>query len=294
MTTRSKQLIELEKMGRKECKKCGLIKPLDCFRKNKNGNHSSPCKECVNAHRKQKYADDHEWRERLKSSALASYQKRRTAILGQKSTYRTKNRKEINEKQKRARENDPDHFRKLSRASYDKHKEKRAAEKRKDRRKFPEKNREINRRARKKNPEKIRNYQKKYYQQNKKKILNWENEYRKRSPQRNISTRLRNRINTVLRYQQNTSKSGKTEELLGCSVEQLKSWLESQFTNGMNWELFLQGKIHIDHIEPCASFDLTSESEQKVCFNWKNLQPLWAKDNLQKGSKRGKSEPRNQ
>ena len=42
---------------------------------------------------------------------------------------------------------------------------------------------------------------------------------------------------------------------------------------------------HIDHIIPCAFFDLTKASHQRVCFNWQNLQPLWAKDNLSKRDK---------
>jgi hypothetical protein len=51
----------------------------------------------------------------------------------------------------------------------------------------------------------------------------------------------------------------------------------------MNWEN--QGEWHIDHILPCASFDLTKEEEQRKCFHYTNLQPLWAKDNMIKGSK---------
>lgn len=42
---------------------------------------------------------------------------------------------------------------------------------------------------------------------------------------------------------------------------------------------------HIDHIVPCAYFDLTNENHQRVCFNWRNLQPLWKKDNLSKNRK---------
>lgn len=45
------------------------------------------------------------------------------------------------------------------------------------------------------------------------------------------------------------------------------------------------GEWHIDHIKPCASFDLTDPEEQKECFHYTNLQPLWAKDNLNKGAK---------
>ena len=101
---------------------------------------------------------------------------------------------------------------------------------------------------------------------------------------------LRNRINAVLRYNQSNGKRADTEELLGCSLEQVKDWLESQFTEDMTWDAFLAGEIH-DHIRPCASFDLTKKSEQLECFNWKNLQPLWAKDNLEKGAKVEDSNP---
>ena len=53
----------------------------------------------------------------------------------------------------------------------------------------------------------------------------------------------------------------------------------------MTWEDFMNGKIHIDHIRPCASFNLNDPSQQKICFHYTNLQPLWAKDNLRKGTK---------
>ena len=74
-------------------------------------------------------------------------------------------------------------------------------------------------------------------------------------------------------------------ELLGCSREELKEWIENQFTEGMSWEKLGINGIHIDHIRPCASFDLTKEEDVKKCFHFSNLQPLWAKDNLIKGAK---------
>ena len=74
-------------------------------------------------------------------------------------------------------------------------------------------------------------------------------------------------------------------ELLGCSGEELKEWIENQFTEGMSWEKLGINGIHIDHIRPCASFDLTKEEDVKKCFHFSNLQPLWAKDNLIKGAK---------
>jgi hypothetical protein len=78
-------------------------------------------------------------------------------------------------------------------------------------------------------------------------------------------------------------KSAKTLELLGCTVEQLQTFLEAEFTDGMTWENY--GEWHIDHIRPCASFNLADPEEQKKCFHWTNLQPLWALDNIRKGDK---------
>ena len=51
----------------------------------------------------------------------------------------------------------------------------------------------------------------------------------------------------------------------------------------MTWKNY--GKWHIDHIKPFASFDLTEPKQQKLVCNYKNLQPLWAKENLSKGDK---------
>ena len=76
------------------------------------------------------------------------------------------------------------------------------------------------------------------------------------------------------------TKSGHTIDLLGCSIDQLKNHLENQFKPGMSWSNY--GKWHIDHIRPCASFDMRNPKDQKVCFNYKNLQPLWAIQNLTK------------
>ena len=78
-------------------------------------------------------------------------------------------------------------------------------------------------------------------------------------------------------------KKGKTMELTGCSKEELMTHLESKFTQGMTWENY--GEWHIDHMRPCASFNLEDPEEQKKCFHWTNLQPLWAKDNMSKGDR---------
>ncbi len=75
-------------------------------------------------------------------------------------------------------------------------------------------------------------------------------------------------------------KYSNTVNLLGCTIEQLIAHLQKQYQLGMNDQNY--GKWHIDHIKPCSKFDLTKEEEQRKCFHYTNLQPLWAIDNLKK------------
>jgi hypothetical protein len=95
-----------------------------------------------------------------------------------------------------------------------------------------------------------------------------------------LSSYMRNSIGRALR---GNGKSENTTRLIGCSIEFLKQHLESKFTEGMTWLNY--GKWHVDHIKPCVSFDLSKPKEQRKCFHYTNLQPLWAIDNLAKGDK---------
>lgn len=80
-------------------------------------------------------------------------------------------------------------------------------------------------------------------------------------------------------------KADHTMDLLGCSPEFFKRHIESQFQEGMSWENQGKGGWHLDHIIPCDYFDLSDPEQQKICFNYKNLQPLWERDNLSKSNK---------
>lgn len=115
-------------------------------------------------------------------------------------------------------------------------------------------------------------------------ILGIENEYEKRRRKSdlnfNLRCRLRSRLHTALK---GVYKSEHTFDLLGCSIEYLRDYLEKQFEPGMSWDNI--GEWHIDHIIPCSYFDLTDPIQQRICFNFRNLQPLWAKDNQTKSNK---------
>jgi len=105
-------------------------------------------------------------------------------------------------------------------------------------------------------------------------------EYFERNPSAKIAERFRSRLASMISKQKGT-KSASSLELLGCSYEELKKHLETQFRDGMTWENY--GNFwHVDHIRPCCAFDLTNSEQQKECFNFKNLRPLLAIENMQK------------
>ena len=145
------------------------------------------------------------------------------------------------------------------------------------------------------NREKISEKKKEYYLDNKEKLLGRQKQYNlENKPKRNayvsnkrktdlafaLTDNLRTRLKQALNGK---NKSKSTLKLLGCTVKYLIQHLEKQFQPGMNWEN--RHLFHIDHIRPCSSFDLTDPKQQSECFNYKNLQPLWAQDNMVKGAK---------
>jgi hypothetical protein len=132
------------------------------------------------------------------------------------------------------------------------------------------------------NPEEYNKKKRETYQNQKDKI----NETRRKTLQRRRNEDPKYRAMMALHcrlYMAVKEKTGKTMELTGCSKEELTVHLESKFTEGMTWDNY--GEWHIDHVHPCASFNLEEPEEQKKCFHWTNLQPLWAADNLAKGDR---------
>jgi len=123
----------------------------------------------------------------------------------------------------------------------------------------------------------------KYNREHKDECLEWHREKRRTDVKFRLTGVLRCRLRMALK---GLTKSASTMEMLGCSTEELKRHLELRWRDGMTWENY-GGKYgwQIDHIIPCASFDLTREEEQRKCFHFSNLQPLWAVDNRAKGTK---------
>ncbi len=96
-----------------------------------------------------------------------------------------------------------------------------------------------------------------------------------------ISVRIRKRVWEAITENQ-TIRKGSFKEICGCDVNKLRSHLESLWDEKMSWENYSHQGWHIDHIRPCSTFLLAEYEQQKICFNWRNLQPMWSQKNLSK------------
>ncbi len=129
---------------------------------------------------------------------------------------------------------------------------------------------------------------KKYYENNKAEISKTRSIYTRKRLKKDAWFRalhkLRCRVYYAIRNEY-SSAARKSTELLGCDFPTLKAHIISLFLPGMTWEKVLSGEIHLDHKIPCSKFDLTITEQQKACFHYTNIQPLWAADNLSKRNK---------
>lgn len=117
----------------------------------------------------------------------------------------------------------------------------------------------------------------------KEKYLERRRDWRKKKYRNDTSYNIMNKMRSSTRHL--AEKKISTSRLLGYSAKQLRDHLHSLFTEGMNWERFLCGEIHIDHIIPSSVFDQTDHVEVKDCWSLDNLRPMWAQDNMSKSNK---------
>jgi light-regulated signal transduction histidine kinase (bacteriophytochrome) len=129
------------------------------------------------------------------------------------------------------------------------------------------------------NKDKIKIQKKIYCESNKDKI----NSYFRNKTKTDIQYKLRKNLRCRLRSAiNNNQKVGSAVKDLGCTIDELKPYLESKFQSGMTWDNWTSDGWHIDHIKPLSSFDLTDRHQFLEACHYTNLQPLWAKDNLLK------------
>ena len=233
-------------METKKCTKCGEVKSLDEFENNKSMRDGkiNSCKSCRSKYHIKWYKKNRE--ERLKY-AKEYQRKNKEKISAYQKEYQIKNREKISAYQK-------EYHKKHWREYYEKNREERLI------------------------------YRREYYKKNKAKILAYDKEYRKIRAEEDYLFKLRTRLRkmTVKAFKKRGwSKNTKTQDILSCSWETAKNHIESQFANGMTWDNNTIDGWHIDHIIPLAS--AKTEEELIKLNHYKNLQPLWAEDNLSKG-----------
>lgn len=132
------------------------------------------------------------------------------------------------------------------------------------------------------NKEELKAKHREWVKEHRKKVSKQANLYDKQRRKIDIKYKLKGNLRKrIIKILHGKNKSLNTMFLIGCEIDYLMYHLQEQFTKGMSWDNY--GDWHIDHIKPCAKFDLSKSEEQQKCFHYTNLQPLWAEDNLRKG-----------
>jgi len=236
----------------KTCKKCLLEKPIESFWKNaryKDGKEAE-CVEC-------------------------------------KKVYLLTKKDSLKESQRKWRDAHPDYQREYSKT------EKSKEYHRQYYRDHAQDYKERQKQRRKDNPEREAVSRRIYIEKNRESVNNYHREWKAKKAQSDPQYKLKINISRRIRYELHTlnrgRKTSRTIELIGCSIEELKVHIESQFAPGMSWENY--GSVwHLDHRIPCAAWDLTNEFESKCCWNYRNLQPMLANENRRKKDKYEESE----
>lgn len=232
--------------GMKVCRKCDQILKIENFGRSKQNKDGlkSYCKSC-------KRAESKKWRDKNKKKCKKYRESIKDKQVEYNKKYRVENKNKIAKKKE----------------------------------KYVAKNKEAIAVQKKiwyeKNKQRILEEKKTYYEENKEKIIAREQMYLKNSITAQIRKKLRSRFYQAVKK---GYKAGSAVRDLGCSVEELKIYLENKFQPGMTWNNY--GEWHIDHIIPLSSFNLTDREQVKMACHYTNLQPLWAEDNLKKWAKK--------
>ena len=142
------------------------------------------------------------------------------------------------------------------------------------------------------NKEKIKKFYKQHYKENKQ----YYKQYNQKSKERiNKYLKQKRQTDSIFKFKSNVrslisssfkrgtnqfSKTAKTEIILGCTIEEFRTYIESKFKIGMSFEN--HGEWHLDHIYPISL--AKSEKEVIKLNHYTNFQPLWAEDNIKKSN----------
>ena len=230
----------------KACTKCNELKPWAKFYKKNNTNdgYAYYCKDCCRTQCRGRYQN---LDEEGKQAHIAAAKKHHKALTPQQ---RTAYKRAYITKMKNER---PE--------QYKKYKKSKAEQKKRQKKRWKEEGGE--------------QWEKYKRRRNKAK-----RKYMKNSPRARMIHNIRKRLSSVIKLKKGR-KLESYSKTIGCTVKRLYGHIENQFTQGMSWENY--GEWHVDHVKPIAKFDLNSLEDVKKINHYTNLQPLWAKDNVEKG-----------
>jgi hypothetical protein len=255
------------------CKECKIEKELTEYKLKKNGKvNSSYCKSCYSL------IYYHNDKENIKEERRRYYQNNKDEINKKSKLSYQKNKDKISDRKKELYHLNKDKNSNRRKEYYENNKE---VIKEKARKYYQDNKDEINEKRKESNRERSL----KYYYDNKD-VQNKKSVERNKIRMKNDSLfKLSHNIRVLIRKSmQNrfTTKSKKTIEILGCSFEEFKIYLESKFDDKMNWNN--QGNYwSLDHIIP-ISFAKTEEEVYRL-NHYTNFQPLYWLDNLKKSNK---------
>jgi hypothetical protein len=144
----------------------------------------------------------------------------------------------------------------------------------------PGRHQEICREWQSNNKEYKLDYDKKWRSENPEK---WKESMRKvrKKMMENPVFRIKQGLRKRLRDKLKGGESSETNAVTGCTTIELRQWLEYQFKGSMSWDNYGTA-WHVDHIRPCASFDVSIKADRLAMNHYTNLQPMWAKTNIKK------------
>lgn len=248
----------------KKCSKCGEVKSLSEFYKRKNSidGYFHTCKKCKNEYSRYYHNNN------------------RDSILQRKKDYRKDNIELLKEKDRKYYYNNIEERLKYSKTYYLNNKDKILTKKREDYSLNPEKYLSANQKWKEKN----KHILKEYYENNKLHINRNSGERIKYRREHDKLFKMKDRVRSNIRRslgRMGWSKKSETQKFLGCDWETFKEHIESQFTEGMSWDNC--SEWHYDHYYPISLAE--NEEDMFILNYYKNFQPLWIKDNLEKSNK---------
>ena len=140
------------------------------------------------------------------------------------------------------------------------------------------------------NLDKAKEYSTNYFQINKVKLINQRRERRQNSLKEKLIHNYRGLISSSFKRALDGKivKTSKSLEILGCSMDEFIIYIESHFTEGMNWGNYgacLESDCHVWNLDHSHPISLAETEDEIIKLNhYTNFKPMWAIENIRKSN----------